>query len=144
VLLPERDGDKEGTPFEPTLVTLAKVAVESLLEEVTLVMDNLDTRRRREVDRNNKVSTSEMGDGPGTGGNGEDGGRLRGGLVLIAYGGDADNGGGELVDVTPEGGIYDGGIGNDSNRFGDGGNASWVAPTRTAAIIYKQRRGRDG
>jgi hypothetical protein len=109
--------------LEPTLVMLPMVAVESRLEEETLAVDNLDTRRRREVDKNIRVSSSEMGDGPGSGGNGDEGGRLRGGLVLIVCGIDAKEGDGELFGAPPlGGGIYVGGTGNDSNRFGDRGN----------------------
>jgi hypothetical protein len=36
------EGEREGTPLEPVLVTLAIVAIESRLEEVVLFVESLD------------------------------------------------------------------------------------------------------
>jgi hypothetical protein len=49
-------------------------------EELVDTMDDFDERQERLDERNNKVSLFEMGDGPGTGGRGADGGRDGGGF----------------------------------------------------------------
>ena len=63
-----------------------------------------ELREGREAERKRRVSCWEMGDGPGTGGRGRDGGREGGGL-------------GE----TGEAGMKRGGEGKDSRRRGTGG-----------------------
>ena len=42
----------------------------------------VDNRRDRSAEMNIRVSCSEMGDGPGTGGKGLDGGKVNGGFGL--------------------------------------------------------------
>lgn len=102
----ETEGERDGTrPLEPTLLMLPIVAVESRRELATLVVDMRDMRRRREDESSEMVSSSVIGDGPGTGGSGEDGGRERGGPH---EGGPREG----------DGGIKDGGTGKDSRRTG--------------------------
>jgi hypothetical protein len=59
--------------------------------ERTDAMDILEERRERlVVERKRSVSCSEIGEGPGTGGRGKDGGRDGGGFIAIAEAGKAD------------------------------------------------------
>lgn len=77
----DADGEREGTPLEYTLEMLPIVAVESRRELVTLFMESRDILRILEDESSSSVSSSEMGDGPGTGGSGKDGGRDGGGFA---------------------------------------------------------------
>ena len=83
ILLPDIDGDNPGTPppFDPLLVTLVVVAVESRLEEV-LFIESFDILLSLDADeRNMSVSSSVIGDGPvGSGGSGPAGGNVGGGF----------------------------------------------------------------
>ena len=75
-------------------------------------MDILDNRRDRSAEMNIKVSCSEMGEGPGTGGKGLDGGRDSGG-----FGPGLGNTIGRGVG-SGEIGICDGGTGKSSSSSG--------------------------
>jgi hypothetical protein len=56
------------------------LAIELGLDDNELVRDNFDERMERLDERNKRVSFSEMGDGPGSGGRGAEGGKEGGGL----------------------------------------------------------------
>ena len=102
------DGEREGGPPLVLLAKLATVATESRLENpLDDAIDSLDARRERAAEINMRVSCSVMGEGPGTGGRGVDGGREGGGLMP------ADG-----VVINGEGGICDGGAGKDESRRG--------------------------
>lgn len=70
----------------------------------------MDALRDRAAEMNKRVSCSVIGDGPGTGGNGVDGGRDNGGLGL-------GNGLPNAADIGVEG-MKDGGTGNEERRSG--------------------------
>lgn len=72
--------------------------------------DILDARLERAAEMNLRVSFSEMGDGPGTGGNGAEGGRDSGGLGLGS--------GLWNIPAMGVGGMKDGGAGNEESRSG--------------------------
>lgn len=78
------EGDSGGTlQLLPDLLTmLAMVAVDSRREEFT---DNLEDRRDRAAEMNMRVSCSEMGEGPGTGGKGDEGGNEGGGFECARF-----------------------------------------------------------
>ena len=119
MLLPDNDGDSPGTPplVDPMLFTLVVVAVESRLEEVVLI-ESLDNLFSLEVEERNKsVSSSEIGEGPvGSGGSGPGGGRVGGGLEKEVEGIEDDWLG--MKGVRGEGGMKEGGTGNDSRSSG--------------------------
>ena len=121
-LLPDIDGDSPGKPplVDPLLFTLVVVAVESRLEDVELI-ESFDNLLSLEVDeRNNSVSSSLIGDGPaGSGGSGPEGGNVGGGFEGI----EGEVGGFEvgwpgMKGVRGEGGMKEGGAGNDSRSSG--------------------------
>jgi hypothetical protein len=122
ILLPDIDGDKPGKPplVDPLLFTLVVVAVESRLEDVLLI-ESLDNRLSLEADeRNNSVSSSVIGEGPtGSGGSGPEGGKDGGGFEGIEgeVGGFEDGWPG-MKGVRGEGGMKEGGAGNDSRSSG--------------------------
>jgi hypothetical protein len=82
-LLPDNDGDNPGMPppVDPLLITLVVVAVESRLEDALLI-ESFDNLLSLEVEeRNESVSSSEIGEGPvGSGGSGPVGGDVGGGF----------------------------------------------------------------
>jgi hypothetical protein len=98
------------------LAMLVTVAVESRFEylDAADASDILESRRDRSAEMNIMVSCSDIGEGPGTGGSGLDGGSDNGGLGL-----------GRGLDRTadrgvPSGvlGMNDGGAGKDDSRRG--------------------------
>lgn len=97
------------------------VAVESRRELATLLTDILDSLRCRVDESNRSVSSSEIGEGPGTGGSGDDGGPHRGGFGK---------------EVDGDAGMKDGGLGKDSRRTG-GGRVE-------RDLMLPSRLGRDG
>ena len=100
------------------LRTLAIVAIESRCEydDAEELTDNFDARRDRAAEINMRVSCSEIGEGPGTGGSGADGGRDGGGLTKE----DADSGEGTAKGEPGIGlaGIWVGGAGKEDKRRG--------------------------
>lgn len=102
------DGERGGGPPLVLLAKLASVAVESRLEKLLEdARESLDARWERAAEINMRVSCSVMGEGPGTGGRGADGGREGGRLML-----------GEGVVMNGEGGMCEGGTGKDERRRG--------------------------
>lgn len=104
------DGERGGGPPLVLLAKLATVAVESRLSKLLEdARESLDARRERAAEMNMRVSCSEIGDGPGIGGNGVEGGREGGRLML---------GDGVGVTLNGEGGICEGGKGKDERSRG--------------------------
>jgi len=122
MLLPDNDGDNPGTPppIDPLLITLVVVAVESRLEEM-LLTESFDNLLSLDVDERNKsVSSSVIGDGPvGSGGSGPVGGNVGGGFEKVeAEVEGIEDGALGMCGVRGEGGMKEGGAGNDSRSFG--------------------------
>ena len=121
MLLPDIDGDNAGTPppVDPLLVTLVVVAVESRLEDV-LFIESLDNLLSLDADeRNKRVSSSVIGDGPtGSGGSGVVGGNVGGGFGKTEEVEGVEAGGFGMNGVRGEGGMKEGGAGNDSRSSG--------------------------
>lgn len=99
------------------LATLSKVAVESRFE-YTEARDIFDARRDRSAEMNSRASCSDIGEGPGTGGRGDGGGRDSGGFGLeLSTDGIT---GGEVVSGVDSGefGMCDGGAGKAESSSG--------------------------
>lgn len=119
------DGDNPGThPLaDPLLITLVVVAVESRLEDV-LPMESFDNRLCLDAEERNKsVSSSVIGDGPvGSGGSGPVGGNDGGGFKITEEVDEEFEGVEEsefgMSGVRGEGGMKEGGTGNDSRSSG--------------------------
>lgn len=106
-------GDRMGDSGVVWQLRLARVVTESRHEYVEPEADaseSLDARFERAADINLRVSCSVMGDGPGTGGSGVDGGRDSGGLGL-------GKGVWRALDMGV-GGMWDGGTGKEESRSG--------------------------
>jgi hypothetical protein len=119
MLLPDSDGDNPGTPppVDPLLIMLVIVAVESRLEDV-LFIESFDSLLCFEADeRNCSVSSSVIGDGPtGSGGSGPVGGSVGGGFEKAEA--EVEDCALDVSGVRGEGGMNDGGAGNDSRSSG--------------------------
>ena len=74
-------GEKSGLGLHDPMLSVVLVAESRLCLSEPLVeaSESFDARLEREAEMNMRVSCSEMGDGPGTGGRGDDGGRDSGG-----------------------------------------------------------------
>ena len=117
MLLPDMDGDNPGTPppVDPLLFTLVVVAVESR-REVVLLIESLDNLLSLDADERNKsVSSSVIREGPvGSGGSGPVGGSVGGGFGGI----EEVDGWLGIMGVRGDGGMKEGGAGNDSRSSG--------------------------
>ena len=124
------------------LAILAIVAVESRFEyrETVDAIDILDKRRERSAEMNIIVSCSEIGDGPGTGGSGLEGGSDRGGLGLgPGLGGTMTESGGPSG-VSGVLGMCDGGTGKDESRRG---RALRLSARRDSVVVVEDMAARD-
>ena len=90
----------------------------------------MDARRERSALMNNKASCSDIGDGPGTGGNGEGGGRERGGFgVALRWGWTAERG----VEMGVLGlGMWEGGAGKEESKSG---TALRLSASRSSVVV---------
>lgn len=99
-----RDGTLRLQQLPDLLAMLAMVAVDSRREELR---ESLEERRARAAEMNIRVSCSVIGEGPGRGGKGEEGGNDGGGLICC----------GRVV-RRGLGGICVGGAGKEESRRG--------------------------
>ena len=128
------EGESDGTLLPLALMIESRC---ELLE--TDARDILDARRDRAAVINISVSCSLIGDGPGTGGRGDEGG-AKGGSLNWGEGtgegsGEVERGKGDegLPECRGEGGMKDGGTGKDSSRTGTAGRLS--RPRVSEAIL---------
>ena len=98
-------------------------------EPVEDATESLEARRERAAEMNMRVSCSVMGDGPGTGGKGADGGRDKGGLGLgKGLFGMLDKG----VVASGVVGMWEGGTGKEERRRG---TSLRLLPERDSTVV---------